>query len=262
MGVVNVTPDSFSDGGLWCDPEAAVEHGLRLVDQGAEILDIGGESTRPGAQPLAPDEEMRRVLPVVTGLRARTTAPISIDTRRVAVARAALAAGADIWNDISALTACPEALPAAVELGATLVLMHMRGEPATMQSAACYDDVATEVFAYLAERAEAAMRAGVARSRIWLDPGLGFAKTAEHNLTLLRRLPELAALGFPVLVGASRKAFIRHVDPTAQSAQDRLGGSITAALAAAAGGASVIRVHDVRETVQALALQAAIRSAL
>jgi dihydropteroate synthase len=261
MGVVNVTPDSFSDGGLWFDPEAAVAHGLRLVGEGADILDIGGESTRPGAQALDPAEELRRVLPVIEGLRARTSAPISIDTRRVAVARAALAAGASIWNDISALTACAEALPAAAELGATLVLMHMRGEPATMQDEARYDDVASEVFTYLAERAEAAQRAGVERTRIWLDPGLGFAKTAEHNLTLLRRLPELASLGFPVLVGASRKAFVRHVDPSARNAGDRLGGSIAAALAAAAGGASVIRVHDVRETIQALSMQAAIRSA-
>lgn len=258
MGIVNVTPDSFSDGGRLASAGAAVAHGLRLVEQGADILDIGGESTRPGAEPVGEAEELARVLPVIEGLRAGWDGPISIDTMKPAVARAAAAAGAAIWNDVTALGFAPESLAAAADLGCEVVLMHMQGEPRTMQDAPRYDDVAAEVADWLAARAEAAMAAGVARDRIWLDPGLGFGKTAADNLTLTARLDRLTATGFPVLYGASRKRTIQAVDPTATDPADRLGGSLALALEAARRGASVLRVHDVRETVQALALQAAV----
>jgi dihydropteroate synthase len=261
MGIVNVTPDSFSDGGRLASVEAAVAHGLRLVEQGADILDVGGESTRPGAAPVEATEEIARVVPVIEGLRACWAGPISIDTMKPAVARAAVAAGATMWNDVMALGFAPDGLATAAELGCDLALMHMRGEPRTMQADPRYDDVVAEVADWLSARADAAMAAGVARERIWLDPGLGFGKTAAHNLTLTAHLDQLAAMGFPILYGASRKRTIQSVDPTATDPADRLGGSLALALAAAQRGAAIIRVHDVRETVQALAVQAALGAA-
>lgn len=259
MGVVNVTPDSFSDGGRFHDPAAAVSHALQLLAQGADVLDIGGESTRPGAAPASETEEIARVVPVIQAVRAQSPAPISVDTMRPAVARAAVAAGADIWNDVTALGWSPDSPQAAAELGCDVVLMHMRGEPRTMQDDPVYDDVVGEVRGLLAERAEAAMAAGVARERIWLDPGIGFGKRLEHNLELLRDLGRIAALGFPLALGVSRKGFLRAIDPAAEDASDRLGGSLAAALWGAGHGADMLRVHDVRETVQARAVWAAIQ---
>lgn len=261
MGIINVTPDSFSDGGRLDSVEAAVAHGLRLVEQGADILDIGGESTRPGAEPVAEAGEIARVIPVIESLRARWDGPISIDTMKPEVARAAVAAGATMWNDVTALGFAPDSLATAAELGCEVVLMHMRGEPRTMQADPHYDDVVAEVVDWLSARADAAMAAGVARERIWLDPGLGFGKTAAHNLALTARLDRLVATGFPVLYGASRKLVIQSIDPTATDPADRLGGSLALALEAARRGASILRVHDVRETVQALAVQAAVDGA-
>ena len=261
MGVVNVTPDSFSDGGRHLDPVAALDHARRLIADGADILDIGGESTRPGAEPAAEADELARVVPLIAALRAESVIPISIDTMKPEVALAAVAAGATMWNDVTALRWRDDAPAVAAELGCEVVLMHMQGEPRTMQAAPRYDDVVAEVTAFLAGRAGAAMAAGVARERIWLDPGIGFGKARAHNLALLAHLDHIAALGFPVLVGASRKSFIRAIDPTAKTADDRLGGSLAVALAAARAGAGAVRVHDVRETRQALAVQAAIGEA-
>jgi dihydropteroate synthase len=262
MGIVNVTPDSFSDGGRLADVEAAVAHGLTLVGQGAHILDIGGESTRPGADPVTAADEIARVVPVIDGLRDRWAGPISIDTMKPEVARAAVAAGATMWNDVTALGFAADSLGTAADLGCEVVLMHMRGEPRTMQADPHYDDVVAEVGDWLTARAAAAMAAGVARERIWLDPGLGFGKTAAHNLALTAHLDRLAATGFPVLYGASRKRTIQTIDPTATEAGDRLGGSLALALEAARRGAAILRVHDVRETVQALAVQAAVTAAV
>ncbi|QBQ49902.1 dihydropteroate synthase [Brevundimonas naejangsanensis] len=261
MGIVNVTPDSFSDGGRLTTLEATLEHALRLIAQGADVLDIGGESTRPGSDPVGEDEEAARTLPLIAALRARWAGPISIDTMKPAVARAAVAAGATMWNDVSALGHAPDSLSVAAELGCEVVLMHMKGAPKTMQDDPRYDDVVAEVTAHLAARAEAAVAAGVARDRIWLDPGLGFAKTTAHNLTLTARLEALVELGFPILYAASRKRMIQGVDATALDAADRLGGSLALALEAARRGARMVRVHDVRETVQALQLQAAVEGA-
>jgi dihydropteroate synthase len=257
MGVLNLTPDSFSDGGDLASPMATADRAARMAAEGADWLDVGGESTRPGATPVDEVEELARVIPAIEAIRARTGAPISIDTMKPAVARAAVAAGASLWNDIHALRA-PSALETAAELGCDVVLMHMRGEPATMQADPRYDDVVAEVAQFLKARARAAMAAGVAHERIWLDPGLGFGKTLAHNLELIRGLPRIAALGFPVLAGASRKGMIRALDSTAATATDRLGGSLAIALAAARAGAAMVRVHDVRETVQALTVDAAI----
>ena len=261
MGIVNVTPDSFSDGGRHLGVQAAVAHARRLIGQGADILDIGGESTRPGAAPVDEAEEIARVVPVISAIRAQSDIRISIDTMKPAVARAAVAAGASLWNDVTALGYADEGPDVAAELGCEVVLMHMRGTPLTMLAQARYDDVTAEVAAFLCERAEAAMAAGVARGKIWLDPGLGFAKTAKHSLTLLRNLDRIVALGFPVLLGASRKSYLKAIDPSAASAGDRLGGSIATALIGARAGVAAVRVHDVRETAQALAVWAAIGQA-
>ena len=261
MGIVNVTPDSFSDGGRWTSTAAAVDHAMRLVEQGADVLDIGGESTRPGAEPVGEAEEIERVAPVIAAVRARWGGPISVDTMKPAVARAAVAAGATMWNDVTALSQAPDSLAVAAELGCAVVLMHMKGEPRTMQADPRYGDVVAEVRDYLRDRAGAAMAAGVARENIWLDPGIGFGKTLEHNMALTARLGELVALGVPVLYAASRKRTIQAVDPTAVEATDRLGGSLALALEGARRGARMVRVHDVRETVQALKLQAAVAAA-
>ena len=261
MGVVNVTPDSFSDGGQFLSVQAAVDQGLRLLEQGADMLDIGGESTRPGAEPLSAQAEMDRVLPVIEALRQSTSCPISIDTLKAEVARAAMRAGVTIWNDVTALRGSEDAASVAAELGVPVVLMHMQGEPGTMQVAPHYENVVAEVCAFLSERADAAMAAGVAREAISLDPGIGFGKNLTHNLTLLAHLDQIMALGFPVLLGVSRKRFVQALDPTATEPTDRLGGSLAAALAGARAGVDVIRVHDVRQTVQALKVWQAIEAA-
>ncbi|WP_420480166.1 dihydropteroate synthase [Brevundimonas sp. FT23028] len=262
MGIVNVTPDSFSDGGRHDTVEAAIAHGLELVRQGADILDIGGESTRPGAEPVSVEDEVMRTAPVIAGLRARWDGPLSIDTMKPEVAAAAVGAGANIWNDVTALGFSPASLPTAVDLGCDVVLMHMKGEPRTMQDAPRYDDVVSEVVDWLAIRAGEVMAAGVAPDRLWLDPGIGFGKTLAHNLALTANLERLGATGLPVLYAASRKRTIAAIDPTAVEATDRLGGSLALALEAARRGAAIIRVHDVRETVQALAVQAAVTAAV
>jgi dihydropteroate synthase len=255
MGVVNVTPDSFSDGGLYLDPEAAIQHGEELARAGAAILDVGGESTRPGAGEVDVDEELRRVAPVIEGL-ARGEATISVDTSKAAVAAAALGAGAEIVNDVTALRGDPEMAALCADRGATVVLMHMLGSPRTMQRNPEYDDVVAEVKAFLAERMEVAVAAGVAEERIWLDPGIGFGKTAMHNLELLRRLAELRELGRPLVIGTSRKSFIGKVDGS--DAGERLGGTIASSVLAAAEGAEILRVHDVAEVGQAMAVASAI----
>jgi dihydropteroate synthase len=261
-GVINVTPDSFSDGGRFDDPAAALAQARRLIAEGADILDVGGESTRPGARPVHAAQEIERVVPLIRAIRAESTVPISIDTMKPEVARAAVAAGATIWNDVTAFRHTPDSLAAAAELGCEVVLMHMQGEPGTMQVEPRYDDVVAEVAGFLAGRAEAAMAAGVARDRIWLDPGVGFGKhMLDHNLPLLAGLDSIVALGFPVLLGVSRKSFISALDDGGRPAGQRLGGSIAAALAGAAAGVAAVRVHDVRETVQALRVWTAIAQA-
>lgn len=249
MGVLNVTPDSFSDGGRFLDHHAAVAHGLRMIDEGAAVIDVGGESTRPGAAPVDEAEELRRVIPVVSALAATGRARISIDTTKRAVAEAAVDAGATMVNDISA-TLWPVASQPGVG-GIAWVAMHMKGTPATMQSLAEYDDVVGEVLSFLSEAVRTAREAGV--PEVWIDPGLGFAKTAAHNLLLLKHLRRLTTLDCPVLVGASRKSFLGALTDGA-AADDRLEASLAAAVWAAHCGASMVRVHDVRETVQAMRL--------
>jgi len=255
MGVVNVTPDSFSDGGLYLEPEAAIAHGSELADEGADILDVGGESTRPGAAEVGAEEELRRTEPVVADLAALGHT-LSIDTSKRAVAEAALDAGAMIVNDVTAMRADPEIGALCADRGAGLVLMHMQGTPRTMQEAPAYDDVVDEVRAFLAERIEAAVAAGVAEERVWVDPGIGFGKALSHNLELLRRLGELRELGRPIVVGTSRKSFIGKVDGS--GAEDRIGGTIASSVLAVAEGADVLRVHDVAEAAQATKVAAAI----
>ncbi len=254
MGVVNVTPDSFSDGGLYLDAEAAVAHGVELLRDGAEILDVGGESTRPGAEPVGEAEELRRVEPVVAGLAG--TATVSIDTSKAAVAEAAIDAGAEIVNDVSALRGDEGMAALCAERGVAVVLMHMPGTPRTMQDDPRYEDVVEDVKAFLAERTEAAVAAGIAEERIWLDPGIGFGKTLEHNLELLRRLGELRELGRPLVIGTSRKSFIGRIDGSA--VDERIGGTIASSVLAAAEGADVLRVHDVAEMSQALRVAEAV----
>jgi dihydropteroate synthase len=248
MGIVNVTPDSFSDGGRYLDPEAAIAHGRELLAGGADILDVGGESTRPGAAAVGAAEEAARVLPVI-GALAADGARVSVDTSKAEVAAAALEAGAEIVNDVTAL-ADPAMAAVCAEAGCGLVLMHMKGTPRTMQDDPTYGDVVAEVREFLAGRVEAAVAAGIDRERIWVDPGIGFGKTVEHNLELIARLDRIAALGRPVVVGASRKNFIGKI--TGRPVDQRLGGSIAAGVSAVAAGASVLRVHDVAATVEAL----------
>ncbi len=254
MGVVNVTPDSFSDGGRFLDARAAIAHGRRLAREGAGILDVGGESTRPGAEAVAEAEQLRRIVPVVEGL-AGTGAEVSVDTTRAAVARGALDAGATIVNDVTALRGDPALAELVAERGARLCLMHMRGEPRTMQDDPRYDDVVDDVRAFLEERVAVAVAAGVADDRIWVDPGIGFGKTVEHNLELLRRLDELVALDRPVVVGTSRKAFLGRI--TGREPEGRLPGTIATNVLALARGAAVFRVHDVAPVADALRVAAA-----
>ena len=243
MGIINVTPDSFADGGRYLHPTLAVEHGLRLAGEGADLLDIGGESTRPGAAPVSVEDELRRVLPVIEWLKGRCPLPLSIDTTKAAVAREALKAGASVINDISALEADPAMADAAAEGGASLVLMHRRGTPDVMQKDPHYDDLPEEVLAVLARGLARARAAGVPDDRIAVDPGLGFGKTLEHNLWILRHLEFLQALGRPILVGASRKSFIGAV--THRPTDERLPGTLAAHFTAWRKGARIFRVHDV-----------------
>jgi dihydropteroate synthase len=261
MGIVNVTPDSFYDGGKRFDSGRAAADALEMIEAGAEILDIGGESTRPGAQPVPLEEELRRVLPVIRELRKNLNTPISIDSYKEAVARAALDAGADIVNDISALRFDPGMAALVAGEGVPVILMHMQGVPRTMQVEPHYRDVVREVQDFLVERVRSAGDAGVAKERIIIDPGIGFGKTLEHNLALLKGLQSLKSLGQPLLVGVSRKAFIGKILNGA-APQARLEGSLAAAVAAALSGANIIRVHDVSETHRALRVADAIRSGL
>ena len=254
MGVVNVTPDSFSDGGRYLDAEAAIRHGEKLARDGAAILDVGGESTRPGAVEVDEAEELRRIEPVVRALARGTT--VSIDTSKLAVAEAALSAGASIVNDVTAFGRDPEMAALCAERGVGVVLMHMPGNPRTMQDDPHYNDVVDDVKAFLAERMEFAVGQGIDEERIWLDPGIGFGKTLEHNLELLRRLGELRELGRPLGVGTSRKSFIGRVDGS--EVEDRIGGSIASSVLAVAEGAEVLRVHDVAEMAQALTVANAV----
>ena len=259
MGIVNVTPDSFSDGGQYFDAHVAIEHGKRLAAEGAAILDIGGESTRPGAEIVPIEEEILRVTAVIKALADEVSTPISVDTRKPEVARAAVEAGATIWNDVSALTFAADSVKVASELQCGLVLMHAMGTPKTMQLAPSYDDVVGDVSVYLRERVDACLAAGIEREKILIDPGIGFGKTLEHNIALLKSLQDLRDIA-PVLLGASRKSFIGKIDqsPMAQLASDRLGGSIATAIAAMRQGVEVLRVHDVAETRQALKVWAKI----
>ena len=260
MGVVNVTPDSFSDGGLFLDPDAAVRHGLELDAEGAAILDIGGESTRPRAAPVSAEEELRRVLPVITGLvSAGVGAQISIDTSKAIVAAEALRAGATIVNDVTALRGDPEMGSVVASTGAALCLMHMLGDPRTMQEDPRYDDVVGEVKAFLEERMDVAIAAGVPEERIILDPGIGFGKTVAHNLELLRRLDELVAIGRPVLIGTSRKSFLGRI--TGRDVDHRLAGTIATNVLAYTRGAQIFRVHEVAPIYDALRVAVATVSA-
>ena len=256
MGVVNVTPDSFSDGGLWLDPARAAEHGAELHAEGAEILDIGGESTRPGAAPVSADEELRRVLPVIERLTtAVPRARISIDTSKVAVASAALQAGAAYVNDVTAFRAEPQLAELVAQAGCDCCLMHMQGEPRTMQDDPRYDEVVSDVARFLEERAAFAVEQGIAPERISVDPGIGFGKTLAHNLELLARLDEIAALGFPVVVGISRKRFLGTLTGR-EEPSERVAAGVAANVLAYERGASVFRVHDVAPTVDALKVAA------
>ena len=255
MGVVNVTPDSFSDGGLFLDAQSAIEHGRDLVAEGADLLDVGGESTRPGSAGVSAGEELGRVGPVVEGLSGGGAA-IAIDTSKRAVAEAALDAGAEIVNDVTALRADPELAALCAERRCGVVLMHMLGTPRTMQEHPSYEDVVEDVKAFLAERIEFALACGVLEERIWVDPGIGFGKTLEHNLELLRRLDELRALGRPICVGTSRKSFIGKI--TGREVTDRLGGTIASNVLALMRGAEIFRVHDVRAVREALQVAEAI----
>ena len=256
MGVVNVTPDSFSDGGLFLDPSLAVTHGLELQSQGAGILDIGGESTRPGAAPVPVGEELERVVPVIEGLvAADVAAKLSIDTSKSAVAAAALRAGASIVNDVTALRAAPEIAGLVADSGAELCLMHMLGDPRTMQSDPRYEDVVSDVKRFLEERMAFAVAEGVAEERILLDPGIGFGKTVAHNLELLARLGEIVALGRPVVIGTSRKSFIGRL--TGREVDERLAGTIATNVLAYERGARIFRVHDVEPLRDALTVTAA-----
>ena len=252
MGIVNVTPDSFSDGGEFLDPRRAIEHGRELAAEGADVLDVGGESTRPGAEAVTAEEELARVGPVVEALARGEGPPVSIDTSKVAVAEAALGAGAVMVNDVTALRSEPELASLCAQRGCEVVLMHMLGDPRTMQQNPTYDDVVDDVKAFLAERIESAVAEGIDEERIWIDPGIGFGKTAEHNLELHRRLGELSDLGRPIVFGSSRKSFIGKL--TGADVDERFGGTIASNVIAYANGARMLRVHDVAPMRDALKL--------
>ena len=256
MGVVNVTPDSFSDGGDFLDPTEAIEHGLQMSADGADILDIGGESTRPGSTPISIDEELARVIPVIEGLT-RQGKLVSIDTRHAEVMRQAIAAGARIVNDVTALTHDPDSIDVCGGAEVDVVIMHMQGEPQTMQDNPTYDDASADIMAYLRERVGVMEDAGIARHKITVDPGIGFGKNLDHNLRVLSRLGDYEDLGLPVLLGASRKSFISKIDRDVPP-KDRVAGSLAAAIAGYVRGVRLFRVHDVLETRQALAVWQAI----
>ncbi len=264
MGILNVTPDSFSDGGRYHDVDLAVKQALRLVDEGADIIDVGGESTRPGAQEISAKEEIARVIPVIMALREAVRdfdlePQISIDTRKPLVAEAAVHAGADIWNDVTGLTFDPRSEALAADLACPVILMHAQGTPEIMQDNPSYGDVVFEVKDWLSKRLDACEFAGIDRENIIIDPGIGFGKRLEDNLLLFNRLAEFGSLGCPLLMGASRKSFMGRIDGSA--ADDRLGGSIAAALWSISHGATILRVHDVSETVQAVKIWEAMRDA-
>ena len=256
MGILNVTPDSFSDGGRFIGREAALRRVREMIEEGAQIIDVGGESTRPGAQAVSVEEELERVIPVIEAIRSESDIPVSIDTSKPEVMRAAVDAGASLVNDVRALRE-PGALAAVAELGVPVCLMHMRGEPRTMQQAPRYDDVVAEVLAFLEARVAACEAAGIPRERIILDPGFGFGKTLDHNLALFRALPRFAATGLPVLVGVSRKSMIGQVLEV--PVEERQAGSLALASLAVWLGAAIVRSHDVRETVHAVRMTAAVR---
>ena len=257
IGVVNVTPDSFSDGGLFLDPARAIAHGRQLADEGAAILDIGGESTRPGAEPVGVDEELRRVLPVLEGLRAASTgAQLSIDTSKAVVASEALQAGATLVNDVTALRGDPRMAEVVAEAGAEVCLMHMLGEPRTMQHDPRYDDVVADVKAFLTERMQFALAHGIDESKVIVDPGIGFGKTLDHNLQLVRRIDELVALGRPVLIGASRKSFLGRITGR-EDPSERVPATVAVNVLAYERGVRLFRVHDVAPSRDALAVAAA-----
>lgn len=256
MGVLNITPDSFSDGGVHFDRDRAVESALQMEQDGAALIDVGGESTRPGAEPVSSDEELHRVVPVIEEIRRRSPIPISVDTMKAAVASAALDAGADIINDVTALGFDPDMRQLAAERNAPVILMHMRGEPQSMQKTIHYDDLIQEISAELMAWRDQALAAGIRAERIFVDPGIGFGKTFEHNLEILARCSEIRSIA-PMVIGASRKAFIGQLTGRG-SGSPRLFGSLAAVSAAARGGASVVRVHDVRETVDFLKVWSAI----
>ncbi|HEX7707976.1 MAG TPA: dihydropteroate synthase [Thermoanaerobaculia bacterium] len=258
MGIVNVTPDSFSDGGLHFDRGRAIDAALRMVEEGAAVVDVGGESTRPGADPVSIDAELERVVPVIEGIRAQSAVAISVDTRNAAVAAAALRTGADIVNDVSAMRHDPSMRELIARSGAPVILMHMQGEPKTMQKDPRYGDVVADVGRELARWRDEAVAAGAHLSQVLVDPGIGFGKTFDHNLELLARCSELTSIA-PLVIGASRKAFIGHHTGQAAGA-GRMAGSLAAAAAAHRGGAAMVRVHDVRETVDFLSVQSAIEA--
>lgn len=259
MGVVNVTPDSFSDGGDFIDPQRAIAHGLQMSEDGADILDVGGESTRPGSKPVSINEELDRVLPVIEGL-AEEGKRVSIDTRHAEVMRLAIAAGASIVNDVTALTGDPESMRVCAEAGVDVVIMHMQGQPQTMQNNPTYDDAAADIFDYLTARASDMEGAGINRGKIAVDPGIGFGKNLNHNLRVLSKLDDYSSTGLPVLLGVSRKSFISRIDRDV-APKDRVAGSIAAAIAGYQRGVRLFRVHDVAETRQALAVWSAITDA-
>lgn len=259
MGVLNVTPDSFSDGGLFVHPEAAVRQGLAMADEGAAIVDVGGESTRPGSDPVSVDQELGRVLPVVEALHGRVGAAISVDTSKSEVARRALAAGAAIVNDVTALRGDPDMVAVVAEAGCPVCLMHMLGAPKTMQDDPRYEDVVDEVLRFLEERLAFAVAQGVAEEQVLLDPGIGFGKTLEHNLLLLKHLDRFVALGRPVVLGTSRKRFLGAILDA--EPQERLFGTVATTVMGALAGAAVFRVHDVRPNVEALRVTEAVRGA-
>jgi dihydropteroate synthase len=258
MGVLNVTPDSFSDGGRWFDASRAIDHALQMVEEGAGIIDVGGESTRPGAAAVSVEEELRRVIPVITALAPKVSVPISVDTSRAEVIRAATDAGATLVNDIRALRE-PGALAAAAATSAAVCVMHMQGEPRTMQAEPRYDDVVKDVRQFLVERVAACENAGIERERICVDPGIGFGKCPEHNLALLANVPVFAALQLPVLIGVSRKSLIGSI--TGRATEQRIFGGVAFATAAVLAGASIIRAHDVSATVDAVKVALALRAA-
>lgn len=257
MGILNVTPDSFSDGGLYLAPDSAVEHALRMADEGADILDVGGESTRPGSEPVSGDEELRRVVPVVRALSEQCNVPVSIDTQKATVARAALEAGAQIVNDVSALRADAHMAAVAAESGAPVILMHMQGTPRNMQDSPVYGDVVADVKAWLAERMNAAEEAGIARNQLIVDPGFGFGKKLGHNVEILRRLHEFHELGAPLLVGTSRKSMVGAL--LGVGPEERLHGTLGTVACAVLSGCHILRVHDVKPALEVVEVCEAVR---